>query len=229
MRLLLLSALAATTALAASQDKQLEETIIEAFGGVVNLTMNVTGEIAKVAGSDLSTALPVQSATTNLVNYINNATAALNKFGALNLTSDEALVLGPYTQGLAYTVNASIATLIGKKPDFLQLNLGPLVITSLQQQQNASVDFSKAILGRIPPDIYPVATAINSQITNSLQQGLDCFNGMNETCNATPVNASRTLDYAEDTGAITAAAALPARATGAVAWAVVVGAAAFAI
>ena len=106
---------------------------------------------------------------------------------------------------------------------------GPLVITSLQQQQNASNDFSKAILSRTPPGIFPIATAINSQIADSLQQGLDCFMGKNETCNATPVNASRTLDYAEDTGAITAAAALPARATGAVAWAVVMGAAAFVV
>lgn len=221
MRLLPTLLLAATTAYAADT-KALLDTILTSLGGVATLTKNVTGMISDLDGKNVSTALPIQTATDNLVKYINNATVAVNKYD-FNLTTGQAQTLGPYTQELAYTVNASIATLIGKKPAFLELSLGGLVVTSLQGQINASNHFSKAILSRVPYSLYSVSVAINSQISGSLQQGLSCFQGMNETCNANVVNASRTMQAAEDTGAIPKSAG--GRSAMVAGWMVVLGAA----
>lgn len=188
---------------AASSENDILNQIIDDLHQVVVLTVNITDTIGKFDGSSLAAALPITTSTNNLIAYLANATMKV-KQNPENLTANGAQVLGPYSQGLAYTVNASIATLIQKKPAFMKNNLDPLVVSSLNTQINSSKTFSAAILAKIPPLLEPVAAAINSQVTDSIQQGIDCFS-KNESCNPNIVNSSRTLDAAEATGAIGAA------------------------
>ncbi|KAK4498387.1 hypothetical protein PRZ48_011045 [Zasmidium cellare] len=179
----------------------IEKLIVAALQQIQVLTNATTYTIAAFNGSSIEATLPIDSATATVISAIQNSTHAVQQTSQ-NLTDATSQAIGPYTQILAYYANASVATLISKKPDLAKLNTLPLVVMSLQQQANASNSFSEAVLAKIPETERPFALAINSQLSESLQQGIDCFSGMNETCNTNIVNGSRTIDMAMQIGAI---------------------------
>lgn len=204
----------------------LEDTIIGSLNHIVVLTRNLTGQIADLeADKDnlspgLTQALAINASTYGLIDYIQNTTRTV-KMDPDMLPDSAALELGPYTQSLAYAVNASIATLIRKKPQFNTLGSTGLVIESLKLQKNYSISLSNAILNKIDEQLQPVAAALSAQPADSIQEGLDCYS-KNESCYTAIVNSTRTLQAAEDTGAIPKSAATTLNVAG---YVVVLGAA----
>lgn len=199
MRLLVVILATATTAAVAKSS--LETLIVTSLTQIMVLTNNTIPKIAAFNGSSLERTLPIDSATSQVISAIQNSTKAVQaRPGALDNAGAEAI--GPNTQILAYTVNASVATLIQRKPEFAMVKALPFVVLSLQQQANASNNFSAAVLAKIPADLRSFAEAINSQLSDSIQLGIDCFSGRNESCNPNVINGSRTYDYAVEIGAI---------------------------
>lgn len=156
--------------------------IIADLQSIQNLTEATTRAINAFNGS-LQLALPITAATNDVLAKISNATQDAKT--AQPFSDDDATALGPYTQNLAYAVNTSIAALIGKKPEFEAGSLAPIVVQSLQGQKNSSMIFSDTVSMLVPENTRSVAMALSSQTLMSIQMGIDCFSGMNETCNPT--------------------------------------------
>lgn len=197
------TALAGSSILSKRALTDIAKTMIADLENIRNQTMAVTNVIMGFNGASINDALPINTATAQVIAAINNATMDA-RANPQNLTDAGSQALGPYTQELAYAANKSIAALIQKKPEFEKLSLTPLVVQSLQQQINASTVFGGVLIPKIPADTRPVATALNSQVLLSLQMGVECFQ-KNMSCNPNPVNASRTLDSAIEDGALSAA------------------------
>lgn len=189
------------TALIVAAESSLETLIVDSLTEILILTNETIPKIASFNGSSLEGTIPIDSATSQVISAIQNSTKAVQA-NPDTLSNAAAEAIGPNTQALAYTVNASVATLIRKKPQFAMVKALPFVVLSLQQQANASNNFSSVVLGKIPTGLRPFAEAINSQLSDSIQLGIECFNGRNESCNPNVVNASRTYDYAVEIGAI---------------------------
>ncbi|KAK4616311.1 hypothetical protein CLAFUW4_10538 [Fulvia fulva] len=156
--------------------------IIADLQSIQNLTEAVTGAVNAFNGS-LALALPITVATNDVLAKISSSTEDAKT--AQPFSNADATALGPYTQDLAYAVNSSIAALIGKKREFESGNLSPIVIQSLEGQKNSSKIFSDTVSMLVPENTRSVAQALSSQTLESIQQGIDCFSGMNQTCNPT--------------------------------------------
>ena len=174
------------------------QTIIADLQSIQNLTEAVTRAIGAFNGS-LALALPITSATNDVLAKITTSTEYAKT--AQPFSDDDATALGPYTQNLAYAVNTSIAALIGKKPEFASGNLLPIVVQSLEGQKNSSMMFSSAVSLLVPENTRSVAMALSSQTLESIQQGIDCFSGKNETCNPTNIAEAKAMSMAAEKAA----------------------------
>lgn len=179
------------------------ETVLDSLQIIEDLTINSTWTIGNFTGESVTAALGIQTATTVLNAATYNATLACANIGNLSVTDAEQL--GTFTQGLAYAVNASIATLISKKADFEKLGIATLIVPSLQGLLFGSYVFSETVLQKVPPELQIVSAALSSQIGESIGMGVACFNGTDSACITTIANPYRTLYHAIQDGTINAA------------------------
>lgn len=165
------------------------DTVINSLQAIQDLTINSTYTIGNFSG-ELNDALAIQTATGVLNDATYNATLACAQIGNLSVSDSEAL--GAFTQGLAYAVNASIATLISKKPLFEKLGIAQLVVGSLQSLMAGSYAFSATVLQKVPPELQIVSAALSTQVGESIGEGIQCFNGTASACITTIANPDRT-------------------------------------
>lgn len=163
---------------------------------IASLANNLTDAINSWDGTNLQTALSnIHVPSGSLVEFIGNSS---NLLGQQHATFDttQSFKIGSPAQKLAYAVNASIATLIRRKGDFDASKLGLIVIGDLQSLLAASKDFSQTLTKLVPETLQPVAVNLAAQNIDSLQQGLDCFNGAASACIGTIVDPNRTMELA---------------------------------
>lgn len=166
---------------------------VQYLRNIQELTLNTTAVTNDFHG-ELEEALAISTASTKVITETQNATAAVANIDLLS--DNDATILGAYTQNLAYMVNQSIAATIQKKANFDKLSITSLVITSLQQQLNASAGFSLALTAKVPEYLRSVSAVLSSQINYSILQGIACFNGTNSSCIETVVDPLRTRNAA---------------------------------
>ncbi|CAF9929984.1 MAG: hypothetical protein GOMPHAMPRED_005533 [Gomphillus americanus] len=183
-------------------------TVLSSLQVIRDLTVNSTWIIGNFTGSNITQALAISKATQVIDDATYNATLAIKQIG--NLSVSDAEVLGAFSQDLAYAVNASIATLISKKPLFEKLNLATLVVPSLQGLALGSYAFSSTILTKVPQELQTVSTALSYQVIESIAEGIHCFNGTASSCITTIVNPDRTRIQAIENGTINGAPAVKA-------------------
>ena len=170
------------------------QTVLLSLAAIKDLTVNSTYTIGNFTGASITGALAIQAATTALNDATYNATLSCAKIA--NLSVADAEILGAYTQGLAYAVNESIATLISKKPAFEKLQILSLVGASLQSLFTGSYGFSATVLQKVPVELQIVSAALSTQIGRSISQGIECFNGTNTSCITAIANPDRTKNQA---------------------------------
>lgn len=163
---------------------------------IQDLTSNLTDAITAWDGSNLQAALSnIHVPTEGTVNYITNATKALQGHDTtFDLT--QAFKIASPTQRLAYAVNASVAALNRRREDFDAAHIASVVITDLESLLSASEDFASTLVSHVPKDLRPVADNLKSQTIDSLQQGIDCFNGTTSACSTAVVDTERTFELA---------------------------------
>lgn len=170
------------------------QTALLSLSAIKDLTINSTYTVGNFTGASISDALAIQASTGVLNDATYNATLACAKIANLSVSDSE--TLGKYTQGLAYAVNASIATLISKKPAFDKLKITSLVLTSLNALATGSYGFSVTLLQKVPTELQIISEALSSQIGHSIGQGIECFSGKDSSCITAIVDPDRTKSQA---------------------------------
>lgn len=166
------------------------------LGRIRDLTNNLTDAVAAWDGTDLQTALSnIHNPAEGTVEYITNATEKLQNHD-ITFGITQAFRIATPTQRLAYAVNASVATLNRRKDDFEAADIGTIVISDLQNLLNTSKTFAETLISYVPMDLRPVADNLKSQTIESLQQGIDCFNGTTSACSTVIVDPDRTYELA---------------------------------
>lgn len=160
------------------------------------LTNNLTDSIYAWDGKSFVGALNNIHYPSNATSeYIINATEVLKKYPTtFDLT--QAFRIGSPAQNLAYAVNKSVAMLERRKHDFDENSMGPIVIPDLQALLNATMGFSTLLTSYVLEDLRPVAKNIQTQFVESLQQGIDCFNGKKDVCQTAIVDPNRAPELA---------------------------------
>ena len=181
-------------------------TVLSALEVIRDLTINSTWIIGNFTGSNVTQAIAIQTATQVIDDATYNSTLAIKQIG--NLSVSDAEVLGAFSQDLAYAVNASIATLISKKPIFEKLGLASLVVPSLQGLAFGSYVFSSTILTKVPQELQSVSSALSAQVVESITEGIQCFNGTASSCITTIANPDRTRIQAIENGTLNGAPAV---------------------
>ncbi|KAJ6786845.1 hypothetical protein PWT90_10661 [Aphanocladium album] len=163
---------------------------------ITAMTSNLTDAISSWDGTDLQTSLSnIHLPSVSLVEFIGSSAGLLSQ-QQVTLDNTQAFKIGTPAQKLAYAVNASIATLIRRKDDFDAAKIGMIVIEDLRNLLTASRNFSQTLTSLVPKSLRPVAVNLAAQNIDSLQQGIDCFNGTASACIRTIVDPNRTLELA---------------------------------
>lgn len=156
------------------------------------LTANLTDSINAWDGKDFVKALNnIHYPTNATAEYILNATEVLKQYPT-TFDITQAFRIGSPAQNLAYTVNASVATLARRKHDFHANAMDSIVITDLKGLLNATRGFSGLLTSYVTKEVRPVAKNIQVQFIKSLQQGVDCFGGKNASCHTAIADPNRT-------------------------------------
>ena len=143
-------------------------TILDSINTIRLQTINLTSQIAAFDGKNVSAVVPITQAQTNLISVIQKATKAAEPVAPWDDATD--LLVGPKIQSLADAVNASIATLVSRKPQFSMLGLDSVVVLDLQQLLNVSEVFSNEVLTKGPVNEQPIGQDLSDQVILSLQQ-----------------------------------------------------------
>ncbi|RMZ80141.1 hypothetical protein DV737_g3065, partial [Chaetothyriales sp. CBS 132003] len=168
----------------------------DALNTIMARTENMTNAIKAWDGTDLQAALyniHVPSASTT--KYVVDTAELLQQYSA-TFDNTQAFKIGSPSQRLAYAVNASIANLVRRKDDFDTAHVSEAVIQDLTALLSASRNFSDALSRLLPEKLQVVADNMKAQNLDSLQQGIDCFNGTSSACYTVIINPNRTYELA---------------------------------
>ncbi|KAJ3523013.1 hypothetical protein NM208_g12616 [Fusarium decemcellulare] len=143
--------------------------------------------IVALAGSVLASGDTITAA----IDDIANATLALNKTIATwppyphwlpaprSLWSfDETLQVAQATINLAADVNTTLETVIRAKPDFDRLLLSPVILLNLKLQQDASEDFSSAVIEKVPEELQGNAETLTKGIDDSFVKAIKKYSSL---------------------------------------------------
>lgn len=118
----------------------------------------------------------VQAASDALVTTINDGVTAVNAQEELSLL--DALSLSSPVTTLSDHVDATVDKVIAKKDLFVENCLGPAILEGLQEQLQASNDLATAITAKVPDSVKSIAAQLSSQISTSIQRGVDAYTGV---------------------------------------------------
>lgn len=163
---------------------------------IQGLTQDLADGIRGWDGSDLQTALDnIHTPAEETTNYIMNATEKLQKL-ATTFSITQSFKIASPTQRLAYAVNASVATLADRRDEFESTGITSIVVTDLESLLSASQGFARTLISYVPDVLQPVALNLQNQIIDSLNQGINCFNGTTSACITDTIDTTRTYDLA---------------------------------
>ncbi|PHH81839.1 hypothetical protein CDD82_7716 [Ophiocordyceps australis] len=91
------------------------------------------------------------------------------------LTTDEALGIATSTGQLAGEVNKTLDIIIAAKPKFDHLLLGPIILVTLETEQDATEEFADAVVAKVPKDLAPVAVNIIQGIKDSFAKAISAY------------------------------------------------------
>ncbi|RMZ89169.1 hypothetical protein DV736_g3597, partial [Chaetothyriales sp. CBS 134916] len=167
-----------------------------ALNTILARTNNLTNAIKAWDGTNLLAALnDIHGPSVATNEYIYNVTKQLQEHpGVFNQI--QAFKIGTPAQRLAYAVNASIANLVRRKHNFDASHVTTSVVMDLTDLMIASRNFSNVLTKLVPKELQRVAGNMISQNLDSLQQGINCFNGTASACSPAIVNPNRTYDLA---------------------------------
>lgn len=198
---LLFSPAALTTALFASRviadASEAYNVAYHELEAIHDLTDNLTEAIKAWDGTSLQASLNnIHNPSVSTTTYIAEAAERLLEHRQTQFDKVQSFKIGSPSQRLAYAVNASIASLISRKGAFDDLHASPIVVQDVAGLLSASRNFSEALVYLVPDLLQPVANNLKAQTLDSLQQGVDCFNGTDFACHAGTVDTERTYDLA---------------------------------
>lgn len=158
----------ATTVLADGQ------AIVNAIAAVSNATLSLQSTVGNWNG-DLLGAIPIIAKSTSLLTAIKQGTSTAEDSAAL---SDlEAISVGVSTLNLVTTVNSTLDTIVGAKPQFDRLLLSPVTLLNLELEKSASADFSGAIVGKLPATFTTTGQQLAAQIDAAFEEAIDVYDG----------------------------------------------------
>ncbi|KAF4959119.1 hypothetical protein FSARC_10832 [Fusarium sarcochroum] len=167
MRLSLLPLVALAGSALASGD-----TISAAIDNISNATLALNKTIATWPKTLIGT-LPITTKSTLLLAEIHRGTVVARDSEPLSL--DETLQVAKATSQLGADVNITLETVIAAKPSFDKLLLSPVILLNLELQRNLSIDFSEAVVSKVPADLQDKAKALVQGIDDSFAQAIQKF------------------------------------------------------
>ncbi|KAM0249521.1 hypothetical protein ACHAQJ_009027 [Trichoderma viride] len=147
--------------------------ILTALGTITSDTVSLNTTVATFDGNPL-TLLKITAQSAQLLAAINAGTKTANK--AANLTLDQTLDVATATIALATDVNQTITSIINAKPKFDKLLVvDPVILLNLKLEQDATRDFSAAVVAKVPAALQSVAQGLTQGIDDSFSEGLAVY------------------------------------------------------
>lgn len=122
---------------------------------------------------NLVTAVPILFNTVSLSADLSNGTQTAN--ASEPLTQDEALQLVPPVQQLARDVNITVTNLINAYAAFEKNSISVIVLVSLQGLRNNSMNYSDAIIAKVPVNLQDAARMFVAPINAAFDQAIAVY------------------------------------------------------
>ncbi|RGP77247.1 antigenic cell wall galactomanno [Fusarium longipes] len=164
MRLSLLPLVALAGCAIASGDA-----ISTAIDNISNATLALNKTIANWPQTLLGT-IPITTKSTLLLTAIHNGTLVARESESLSL--EETLQVAKATSELSNDVSLTIETVIAAKPKFDKLMVSPVILLNLELQRALSVDFSEAVIAKVPENLQGNAKALVQGIDDSFAKAI---------------------------------------------------------
>lgn len=149
------------------------KSITDAMAKIQTQTADLGTTVTNWKG-DLLGALPITVKSTQLLSGIKSATKVAEK--SANLTLLEALGVADATKNLSTVVQSSLQAIVDAKPKFDKLIiLSPVVLVNLELEQDATDDFSSAVVSKIPEAAQPIAKQLIQPIDDAFAAAIDKF------------------------------------------------------
>lgn len=147
--------------------------ILTAINTISSDTTALNTTVASWDGNAL-TLLEITVQSAKLLAAINDGTKTANK--AANLTLAQTLDVATATVSLATGVNQTITTIVSAKPKFDKLLVvDPVILLNLKLEQDASRDFSSAVVAKVPADLQAIAQGLTQGIDDSFSEGIAVY------------------------------------------------------
>ncbi|KAM3418516.1 hypothetical protein BST61_g4494 [Cercospora zeina] len=150
---------------AALRSRQAAADIASSIRAIQSATTNLN---TAVDSGDL---LALASGNTAVIDALRAATSEAN--GLSTLSFDDAASLANPIQDLGAAVDTTISNLISKRSSLDGVR--EAVLTGLEDQQSASMAFSRALLSKIPENLLGVAQNLAQPIADNLARGIAAF------------------------------------------------------
>lgn len=131
----------------------------------------------------------LQLQTDNVLGAIDSGIASSATIA--NLTTEDVVLLTSVLDQLVDVVNVSVTATIKQKTSFG--GLGPVILSGLQKQLNATLDFQDAVSSKIPSALVAAAAAANAPIVSSLESGISVFSTPNVNTNPDVYSSDATI------------------------------------
>lgn len=147
--------------------------ITDAMAKIQSQTADLGTTVTNWKG-DLLGALPITVKSTKLLQQIKSGVKVAKQ--SANLTFDEALGVAGATTELGKVVQTSLQAIVDAKPKFDKLIiLSPVVLINLELEQDATDDFSGAVVSKVPEALQGIAKQLIQPIDDAFAAAIDKF------------------------------------------------------
>ncbi|KPM34109.1 hypothetical protein AK830_g12463 [Neonectria ditissima] len=143
--------------------------IIASMATITNTSIALNTSVATWDGGLLGT-IPIVVKSTQLLVDIKNGTATANASNPLSAA--EAAQVAQATTQLAGVVEDVLATIVRAKRKFDKLLLSPAILLNLELQNNATQEFSEAVVAKVPKDLQAFAKTLIEPIQNAFDAAI---------------------------------------------------------
>lgn len=147
--------------------------ILTALNTIATDTTTLNTTVASWNGNALAL-LEITLQSAKLLAAINAGTKTASR--AANLTLAQTLDVATATIALATDVNQTVTTIVAAKPKFDRLVVvDPVILLNLKLEQDASREFSAAVVAKVPADLQAIAQGLTQGIDDSFSEGLAVY------------------------------------------------------
>ncbi|ORY56649.1 hydrophobic surface binding protein A-domain-containing protein [Pseudomassariella vexata] len=122
---------------------------------------------------DLLGTLPILTKSTTLLASLHDATKVAQASAQLNTI--EAVTVAFATNDLVAETNLTLTNIIAARPKFDELLLRPIILLSLNQQKEASDEFSAAVVEKVPEELRGAADALVAALDEVFGVALESY------------------------------------------------------